>query len=173
MDGEAAEAYFLCLPVQEHVLRRTEGSEQRASDGGYVFHGYDREDISLARGAPEKGKGQRDENDEGNVVGNEHRGKKYPENKEQRQSEHALQLFREVFHRPEYALALEALQNAEHHQQISERAPVDAAEKTGRRRGDDEPRRGGEQRNEEHGLTPDEFDGSGHFICRREAARAA
>ena len=72
------------LPVQEK-------GQHGAADGGDVFKGDHREDIVFPVSVPEKQQRQRNEDDQGDIIGDEHGGKEHAKDQKQGETGHPRQ----------------------------------------------------------------------------------
>ena len=144
------------LSVDKEVLRAAEGGEQRAAHGGDIFHSDDGQDIPLPSAGAEEHDGQRDKDDQRDVVGDEHGREKDREHQKKRKRRHGTDAAGKPQQRTEDILALEALKYRQHHEKGGEGVPVDVREQSCRGRRDKQRRHSRRRRDEQHWLPADE-----------------
>ena len=76
------------LSVEKQILRTAEGRQQASPDGGDILHGDHKQDVFFLASAAEEPDGQRNEDDQGDVVRDEHGTEEDPEDQKQRQVRH-------------------------------------------------------------------------------------
>ena len=138
------------LPVQEEILGTAEGHQQRSADRCNVFHGDDGQDILLFPAVPEQHNGQRNKDDERDVVCDKHGGEENAKDQKKGKRGHPLQVAGKADQRAKNVFLFETFQDAQHHQERAEGAPVDIAEQTRRRGRNDQRSQGCQQGQRQH-----------------------
>ena len=144
-------------PEKKQVLGTAEGGQHGAANGGDVFHGDHRKDIFFLSPGPEQQNGQRDEDDEGNVVGDKHGGKEHRKHQKQGKPRHGADPAGKPDQGQKNILLFEAFQHREHHEEHGEGMPVDLGQKRGAGGRNQQRNQRRQQRNREHQIFFEQF----------------